>query len=102
MGALRFILAMSVAYGHAGDFLGFPLVPGDTAVQCFYAISGFYMALVLNEKYLPQSGYLLFLSNRFLRLFPTYATVLALTWLLAFALQALRSSQLPFLQQWSA
>ena len=37
------LLALSVAYGHAGTFLGFPLVPGDTAVQVFYVISGFYM-----------------------------------------------------------
>ena len=80
MGTLRFILAMSVAYGHAGDFLGFPLIPGDTAVQSFYAVSGFYMALVLNEKYRPGSStYSLFISNRFFRLFPVYATVLCLT-----------------------
>ena len=97
MGTLRFLLAMSVAYGHAGNFLGFPLVPGDTAVQTFYAISGFYMALVLNEKYRPESSsYFLFISNRFLRLFPIYATVLALTLLLAFALSLLVSAQLPF------
>ena len=49
MGTLRLILALSVVYGHAGDFLGFNLVPGDTAVQAFYAVSGFYMTLVLNE-----------------------------------------------------
>ncbi|HEY7246996.1 MAG TPA: acyltransferase [Xanthobacteraceae bacterium] len=97
MGALRFILAMSVAYGHAGDFLGFPLIPGDTAVQCFYAVSGFYMALVLNEKYRPESSsYFLFISNRFARLFPAYATVLCLTLLFA----AVSSPELPFLARW--
>ncbi len=97
MGALRFILAMSVAYGHAGDFLGFPLVPGDTAVQCFYAVSGFYMALVLNEKYRPESSsYFLFISNRFARLFPAYAAVLCLTLLFA----AVSSPELPFLARW--
>ena len=62
---------LPVAYGHAGDFLGFPLVSGDTAVQSFYAVSGFCMAVVLNEKYRPGSStYSLFTSNRFLRLFP--------------------------------
>src|SRR2546430_17049072 len=82
MGALRFILAISVAYGHAGDFLGFPLIPGDTAVQCFYAVSGFYMALVLNGKYRPESSsYFLLISNRFARLFPAFAAVLCLTFL---------------------
>jgi peptidoglycan/LPS O-acetylase OafA/YrhL len=97
MGALRFILAISVAYGHAGDFLGFPLIPGDTAVQCFYAVSGFYMALVLNEKYRAESSsYYLFISNRFARLFPAYAAVLCLT--LVFG--ALSAPELPFLSRW--
>ena len=97
MGALRFILAMSVAYGHAGDFLGFPLIPGDTAVQCFYAVSGFYMALILNEKYRPElSSYFLFISNRFARLFPAYAAVLCLTLLFA----AVSSAELPFVSRW--
>lgn len=59
-------------------FMGFPLVPGDTAVQCFFAVSGFYMSLVLNGKY-AGTGYGLFISNRFLRLYPIYATVLIAT-----------------------
>ncbi|HEY2186578.1 MAG TPA: acyltransferase [Xanthobacteraceae bacterium] len=97
MGALRFILAMSVAYGHAGDFLGFPLIPGDTAVQCFYAVSGFYMALVLNEKYRAESSsYYLFISNRFARLFPAYAAVLCITLVVG----ALASPELPFISRW--
>jgi peptidoglycan/LPS O-acetylase OafA/YrhL len=102
MGSLRFLLAISVAYGHAGDFLGFPLVPGDTAVQCFYAISGFYMSLVLNEKYRPESSsYSLFISNRFLRLFPAYAAVLLLTLLLALMVSSVsRSADLPFVTAW--
>jgi peptidoglycan/LPS O-acetylase OafA/YrhL len=101
MGSLRFILAMSVVYGHTGDFLGFPFIPGDTAVQVFYAVSGFYMALVLNEKYRPpSSGYLLFISNRFLRLFPVYAAVLCLTLLLAVAVAQFSSGELTFVKEW--
>jgi peptidoglycan/LPS O-acetylase OafA/YrhL len=101
MGSLRFILAMSVVYGHAGDFLGFPFIPGDTAVQVFYAVSGFYMALVLNEKYRPPtSSYLLFISNRFLRLFPIYAAVLCLTLLLAVAVAHFSSGELAFVKEW--
>jgi peptidoglycan/LPS O-acetylase OafA/YrhL len=101
MGSLRFILAMSVVYGHAGDFLGFPFIPGDTAVQVFYAVSGFYMALVLNEKYRPpSSSYRLFISNRFLRLFPVYAAVLCLTLLLAVAVAHFSSDQLAFVKEW--
>jgi len=96
-------LALSVAYGHAGMFLGFPLVPGDTAVQVFYVISGFYMALVLNEKYrADNSTYLLFVSNRFLRLFPAYAAVLIATLLLALASHAIRARELPFVVAWNS
>lgn len=76
MGSLRFLLALSVAYGHLGAFLGFPLVPGDTAVQSFFVVSGFYMSLVLNGKY-GHAGYWLFISNRLLRLYPVYLVVFA-------------------------
>ena len=104
MGSLRFLLAISVVYWHAGVFLGFPLVPGDTAVQCFYAISGFYMSLVLNEKYGSESSsYLLFISNRFLRLFPAYAIVLLLTLWLALMVSGLSpSAALPFAVAWQS
>ncbi|MEW6769014.1 MAG: acyltransferase [Pseudomonadota bacterium] len=99
MGALRFLLALSVAYGHAGNFLKFPLVPGDTAVQTFFVISGFYMALVLNEKYNGPSSYTLFMSNRFARLFPTYLAVLAAT-LVAGIVAARFGIVLPFVEAW--
>jgi peptidoglycan/LPS O-acetylase OafA/YrhL len=91
MGLLRLVLALAVACGHAGIVP----VPGDTAVQGFYAISGFYMALVLNEKYGPGgNGYALFLTNRFLRLFPAYAAVLLLTLTLATIVS------MPFIEKW--
>ena len=101
MGTLRLVLAISVAYAHAGSFLGFPLVPADTAVQIFYVISGFYMALVLNEKYLPEkSSYRVFIASRFLRLYPIYATVLLLT-LVPIILVATFSARDPhFLAAW--
>ena len=40
-------------------------------------ISGFYMALVLNEKYNQPGQYTMFLKQRFLRLYPTYFILLA-------------------------
>jgi len=100
MGALRFCLAMAVVYGHVTYIRGYPLIPGDTPVQAFYAVSGFYMALVLNEKYAPgRAGYWLFISNRYLRLYPVYLVVLGLT--LAVALALSRSSlNLPLLPDW--
>jgi peptidoglycan/LPS O-acetylase OafA/YrhL len=97
MGLLRLVLALSIVCGHAGA--GF--IPGDTPVQCFYAISGFYMALVLNEKYgRGPDGYALFLSNRYLRLFPIYAAVLVLTMALAAAVHVASDHDLPFIEAW--
>ena len=53
MGSLRFILAPTVAFGHFG-LQGFPA--SDVAVQSFYVIPGFSMALVLNENMVPARG----------------------------------------------
>lgn len=80
MGILRFLLALSVVLAHAGPIFGFRLVGGQIAVQSFYIISGFYMTLILNEKYVgANNSYKLFISNRLLRLYPIYWTVLLLT-----------------------
>lgn len=80
MGLLRFLLAITVVLGHSSFIFGFKLVGGALAVQAFYIISGFYMTLILNEKYVGKNNsYKLFLSNRLLRLFPIYWTVLLLT-----------------------
>ena len=78
MGILRFLLALSVLLVHASPHRNF-LVDGRVAVQIFYCISGFYMALILNEKYVGPGSYRLFLSNRLLRLFPAYAVILVAT-----------------------
>jgi peptidoglycan/LPS O-acetylase OafA/YrhL len=80
MGIIRLILALSVVATHCGAFFDLRLVGGKVAVQAFYIISGFYMSLILNEKYIGQNAsYKLFLSNRFLRLFPIYWVILILT-----------------------
>jgi peptidoglycan/LPS O-acetylase OafA/YrhL len=80
MGLLRLALAISVLLTHMGNFnhhsakklLGFSFVEADVAVQCFFVLSGFYMALVLNEKYRGPDSYRLFITQRFFRLYPTY------------------------------
>lgn len=83
MGKLRFILAISVVLTHSSALLGLKFVPGQLAVQAFYIISGFYMALILNEKYINEKGhYKLFITNRLLRLYPIYWAVLILAVLL--------------------
>lgn len=80
MGVVRLILAISVVIAHTDRFLGFDLVGGRVAVQAFYIMSGFYMTLVLNEKYVGlNNSYKLFITNRLIRLYPVYWVVVLLT-----------------------
>ncbi|PXV68891.1 peptidoglycan/LPS O-acetylase OafA/YrhL [Dysgonomonas alginatilytica] len=77
MGFLRFLFALAVVIAHSAPIFGYRLIPGSLAVQSFYMISGFYISLVLNEKYIGENkSYKLFLSNRVLRLYPSYWFVL--------------------------
>ncbi len=77
MGLLRFLLAISVVISHSTTIFGISLVGGSMAVQLFFIISGFYMALILNEKYIgANNSYKLFITNRLLRLYPIYWVVL--------------------------
>jgi peptidoglycan/LPS O-acetylase OafA/YrhL len=72
MGLLRLFLALSVIAGHANTTVfGFRGIGPMYAVNFFFIISGFYMAMVLNEKYKDTSP-LSFYKSRALRLFPTY------------------------------
>ena len=77
MGILRLVLALSVVIAHSNPIFGFELVGGFIAVKAFYIISGFYMSLILNEKYI--NSYYLFITNRFMRLFPIYWCILVLS-----------------------
>jgi peptidoglycan/LPS O-acetylase OafA/YrhL len=81
MGIVRLLLALAVVSTHAGPLplTGNHLVGGIVAVQSFYVISGFYMALVLHGRYRNRAD---FYFNRFLRLYPTYWCVLGLAALL--------------------
>ncbi|MDB5486643.1 MAG: hypothetical protein JWQ58_358 [Reyranella sp.] len=73
MGTLRILLALSVLAGHTSGILGNRLVRTDVAVHLFFVVSGFYMALILTDKYQDRA---IFYLNRFLRLWPTYLAVL--------------------------
>src|SRR5436305_1339998 len=81
MGLLRFLLAFVVVYGHCGSPFGGIGIGAQNAVQAFYMISGFYMTLVLREKYAGEgpAGIKSFYLNRWFRLYPSYFVVLALT-----------------------
>lgn len=77
VGVVRTFLALSVYLWHEGHgVLGFRGMDGQTAVESFFIISGFYMFMIMDGKY---SNYFLFLSNRLLRLYPAYLAVLVLT-----------------------
>jgi peptidoglycan/LPS O-acetylase OafA/YrhL len=78
MGILRFILAVCVILAHT-DSLGFQFaIWGGTAVQCFYVLSGFFMTMILTEKYNQKGQVGLYYENRFLRLFSVYWIFLGL------------------------
>ncbi|MFC0514574.1 acyltransferase family protein [Mucilaginibacter angelicae] len=82
MGFIRFLLACAVVLCHTSTIMGYSPVSGNLAVQCFYIISGFYMAMVLTEKYDNPGGRGQFYINRALKIYPVYWFVLLLlfTW----------------------
>ncbi len=103
MGSLRFLLALAVAGGHAASMFGFAglwILPGSRAVQIFYIISGFLMALILNEKY-PNTlrGNLIFYRNRAAKIFAPYLAILAVTVLVCLLAKAATGHAL-LLQFW--
>ena len=77
MGLLRFLLAIAVVVSHLQLSRAYAVSGGD-AVKVFFMISGFYMAMILREKYgRGLNGVIPFWKNRFLRLYPLYVVVLA-------------------------
>src|SRR5271163_3318588 len=84
MGLVRFFLAFAVAAGHAAAFFHINHQPirmtGGYAVQIFYMISGFLIALILDGKYVDSpGGNWIFYTNRAVKIFVPYLTVLAMT-----------------------
>ena len=79
MGFLRTLLALSVVLDHLGAGATDHLVGGRLAVQLFYVISGFLISYVLTATDHYQGAVGKFYANRFLRLFPIYLAVAALT-----------------------
>ena len=80
MGILRLLFALSVLISHSYPIFGNNLLGRDAAVRGFFVISGFYMSLILNEKYVNKNGsFKLFITNRFLRIYPIYWFTLILS-----------------------
>lgn len=74
MGLLRFYLALCVVGMHSTPILPWTMHDGMQAVQIFYIISGFYMAMVLSAARYSSVGR--FYWSRFLRIFPVTWVVL--------------------------
>jgi len=79
MGILRVLLALFVVIDHSSAISVFHLPGGVFAVKVFFIISGFYMTMILSKKYTGPGSYGLFISNRFLRIYPIYWVVVGLT-----------------------
>lgn len=85
MGMLRFFLALSVISVHAGtSVFGLHGFVGQYAVDFFFVISGFFMAMVLNTRY-KESDPIHFYLNRALRLLPTYYIGLLLAFVISYS-----------------
>lgn len=83
MGILRTILALAVVVYHSYLLFGLRMCGGQVAVESFFMISGFYMALILNEKYVGAGSYKKFILSRFYRIFPMYWIILGIAFLLS-------------------
>lgn len=78
MGLIRLILAYAVVLNHSKPIHGYFVVPSNAAVTLFFMISGFYMALVMTEKYTGPNRIRGFYSSRILRLYPSYLIAVVL------------------------
>ena len=76
MGVLRFLLAVAVLAHYSAPIVpGVPMLDGNVAVEGFFIISGFYMALILSGPYVGRPAE--FYAARALRIYPMYWIVLA-------------------------
>jgi len=84
LGTIRFLLALSVVAAHVRDVPFHVELGSLLAVQAFYIISGFLIAMVWTRKYRHQpGGLLLFYSNRAARIYILYWVVLVISIVLA-------------------
>jgi peptidoglycan/LPS O-acetylase OafA/YrhL len=74
MGIFRLFLALSVLVWHLWGHAVGPTITGNIAVFTFYMISGFYMSLVINDRYSKMPVWHFYWS-RALRLLPTYYAI---------------------------
>lgn len=68
MGIIRLLLSLAVVGAHTNSHQLLKFVGGELAVQVFFMISGFYMAMVIGSYETIKE----FWISRYLRLYPTY------------------------------
>ena len=97
MGILRVYLALCVIASHSNAVFPWGMHDGREAVEIFYIISGFYMAMVLSSRYAnPRDFYV----SRIMRIFPPYWVVFAGTLVLSVAWECVIHHWL-FLTYWA-
>lgn len=93
MGVVRLLFALSVVAAHSTSNPFLKFIGATIAVQSFFMISGFYMAMI-------QSNYtskIKFWKSRYLRLYPTYIFCILVTFFLQQKFSFLRQlCNLPF------
>lgn len=94
MGLVRFLLAATVVINHTGPLYGLVFTDAYMAIKVFFIISGFYMSLILSEKYTGPARCRLFYTNRLLRLFPVYWVVLLVSLAVSLAFSTLAHTAL--------
>jgi len=102
MGLLRILLALAVVITHSGSSLNGLALPGAVAVQAFFMISGFYIALILNRKYCFRGATKLFYQQRYLRLAPMYWLAILTTYAASALYSAASRHPAGKLQIWAA
>jgi peptidoglycan/LPS O-acetylase OafA/YrhL len=100
MGTLRLLLALWVVVVHGRGVAGVAVTQAWVAVQVFFIVSGFYMSLILHEKYTGPGSVRFFYGQRLLRLLPPYAAVLLLTLAVSGIGWVWSGTALPPLQAW--
>ncbi len=84
LGIIRLLLAIAVCNSHF-ELTEMPMVDGHEAVLTFFAISGFYMAMILNER---NESPFNFYRSRLLSLYPMFIFAIGVSALLLFTLDA--------------
>ena len=75
LGLVRLLLSVAIVFTHTHHAFGLRLTGAGVSIRAFFIISGFYMALIWQQKYQSKRA---FYINRFLRIFPLYWLILGL------------------------